>query len=59
MPAVAVIRDRLALSIITGCKTFGDCNKECSIYNITKFVIWIDNSITRIFLKKIKLDNEV
>jgi hypothetical protein len=39
VPAVAVIRDRLALSIITGCKTFDDCNKECLIYNITKCVI--------------------
>jgi len=28
VPAVAVIRDRLALSIITGCKTFGDCNMD-------------------------------
>jgi hypothetical protein len=57
VPAVAVIRDRLALSIITGCKTFDDCSKECLIYNVTKFVIWINNSVTRIFSKKIKLAN--
>jgi len=46
VPAVAVIRDLLALSIITGCKTDVNGNTVCLIYKVVNFTIMVEYSVT-------------